>query len=132
MDHSSTRKRVASLRIRKSRESSRDVAAWLCRRPASGTLWELAPAFGVRHPDSVRNLVRRIDRALSTFNSVRKDVATLKTNCWKPKTGSDPAKPIWLGRNDRDAWKVSAITNSVACHQCQSRDFRVGANVEVG
>ena len=64
--------------LRRSRELSRDVAAWLCRRLGSGTLRELAPAFGVNHPDSVRNLVRRVDRALTTSNSVRQDVATLR------------------------------------------------------
>ena len=37
-----------------------------------------------------------------------------------------------LGRNDRDAWKISAITSSVASHQRQTSDFGVGANVEVG
>ena len=40
---------------------SQDLAAWLAT-PA--TLRELPAAFGLTHPDSVRNLIRRADRAL--------------------------------------------------------------------
>jgi putative transposase len=70
-------------KVRRSRELSRDVAAWLCRRLVSGTLRELVPAFGVDHPDSVRNLVRRVDRAMSTSRSVRKDVEALRDQLMK-------------------------------------------------
>ena len=70
-------------KVRRSRELSRDVAAWLCRRLVSGTLRDLAAAFGVEHPDSVRNLVRRVNRALSTSRSVQKDVETLRDQLMK-------------------------------------------------
>ena len=43
---------------------SRDSAAWLARELTPVTLRELSPAFGLTHPDSVRNLIRRADRAL--------------------------------------------------------------------
>ena len=43
---------------------SRDLAAWLARELTPVTLRELSAAFGLTHPDSVRNLIRRVDRAL--------------------------------------------------------------------
>jgi REP element-mobilizing transposase RayT len=70
-------------RMRRSRELSRDVAAWRCRHLATCTLRDLAPVFGVNHPDSVRNLVRRVDRALTRSSSVRRDVATLRDRLLK-------------------------------------------------
>jgi putative transposase len=73
----------AQFGLSRSRELSRDVAAWLCRRLTACTLRELAPAFGVNHPDSVNNLVRRVDRALATSRSVRKDVENIKERLLK-------------------------------------------------
>ena len=70
-------------KVRRSRGLSRDVAAWLCRRLVSGTLRELAPAFGVDHPDSVRNLIRRVDRAMSASRSVQKEVEVLRDRLMK-------------------------------------------------
>jgi hypothetical protein len=43
---------------------SRDLAAWLARELTPVTLREPSAAFGLTHPDSVRNLIRRADRAL--------------------------------------------------------------------
>ncbi len=40
----------------------RDMAALVCRRFTSSTLAELSDAFGLGHPDSVANLVRRARR----------------------------------------------------------------------
>jgi chromosomal replication initiation ATPase DnaA len=67
----------AQFRVSRSREVSRDVAAWFCRRLTACTFRELAPAFGVGHPDSVRNLVRRVDRALATSRKLRHDLARI-------------------------------------------------------
>ena len=39
----------------------RDLAAWLATQLTSATQRELAPYFGRTHPNSIRNLTRRID-----------------------------------------------------------------------
>ena len=51
-----------TLRQPRSGSPARGVAAWLPRRLTTATLRELAVAFGLNHPDSVSNLVRRVDR----------------------------------------------------------------------
>jgi len=63
---------------RRSGELPRDVAAWLARRRSSATLRALAPAFGLSHPDSVSNLVRRVDRALTESSRVRRDIEMIE------------------------------------------------------
>lgn len=65
-------------RRRRSGELSRDVAAWLARRLTAATLRELAPAFGMRHPDGVHNLVRRVDRALAATPRVVSDIEKIR------------------------------------------------------
>ena len=60
--------------VRRSGQLGRDVAAWLARRLSSATLRELAPAFGLSHPDSLNNLVRRVDRALAESSRLRQDI----------------------------------------------------------
>jgi chromosomal replication initiation ATPase DnaA len=57
---------------------SRDVAAWLSRQLTSCTLRELAPMFGLGHADSVRNLTRRFDVALTDSKKLRQDVAAIR------------------------------------------------------
>jgi chromosomal replication initiation ATPase DnaA len=57
---------------------SRDVAAWLCRQLTSCTLRELAVVFGLGHADSVRNLTRRVDRALPDSRKLRQDFAAIR------------------------------------------------------
>jgi putative transposase len=57
---------------------SRDVAAWLSRQLTTCTLRELAAEFGLGHADSVRNLTRRVDRALAGSSKLRKDVAAIR------------------------------------------------------
>ncbi len=63
---------------RRSGQLGRDVAAWLARRLSSATLRELAPAFGLSHPDSVNNLVRRVDRALAESSKLRQDIEMIQ------------------------------------------------------
>jgi len=64
----------ASFAIKHDKESSRDVAAWLARRVTTATLRELAPPFGLGHPDSVRNLIRRAEQAMKQSGKFRNEV----------------------------------------------------------
>jgi chromosomal replication initiation ATPase DnaA len=57
---------------------SRDVAAWLSRQLTSSTLRELAAVFGLGHAHSVRNLTRRVDRALPDCSKLRQDIARIR------------------------------------------------------
>jgi REP element-mobilizing transposase RayT len=59
-------------------EVSRDVAAWLARRLTVATLRELAEPFGLGHPDSVRNLIRRAEQAMKRCSRLRKEVEDLR------------------------------------------------------
>ncbi|MGD0040937.1 MAG: hypothetical protein ABSE84_11065, partial [Isosphaeraceae bacterium] len=56
------------------------------------TLRELSAAFGLTHPDSVRNLIRRADRALLGSRPLRHEIEAIRHRLLK--TGPDPAKPI--------------------------------------
>lgn len=67
-----------TFRNRRGDSTSRDVAAWLSRQLTSCTLRELAAAFGLGHPDSVRNLTRRVDRALPNSSRLRQDIAAIR------------------------------------------------------
>ncbi len=62
---------------------SRDVAAWLCRQLTSCTLRELAVVFGLGHADSVRNLTRRVDRALPDSRKLRQEIAAIRQELLK-------------------------------------------------
>ena len=62
---------VESFRQPHSGNPPRDVAAWLTRRLTTATLRELSTAFGLNHPDSVNNLVRRVDRQLLASRELR-------------------------------------------------------------
>jgi hypothetical protein len=103
------------IRLRRSRELSRDVAAWLCRRLVSGTLRELVPTFGVAHPDSVSNLVRRVDRAKSTSRPVRGYVETLRGQLMKTANRTRP----------RGAPEVRVLETSVARLPFESREYNL-------
>ena len=62
---------------------SRDVAAWLARQLTTCTLRELAAVFGLGHADSVRNLTRRVDRALSDSRKLQQDIAAIRQEILK-------------------------------------------------
>jgi chromosomal replication initiation ATPase DnaA len=64
--------------VRRSGLLGRDLAAWLVRHHSSATLRELAPIFGLNHPDSVNNLVRRVDRALARSSQLREDIGMIQ------------------------------------------------------
>jgi putative transposase len=67
-----------AFRERRSGSEARDVAAWLARRLTTATLRELAAAFGLNHPDSVNNLVRRIERQLVGSRAFRERIDSLQ------------------------------------------------------
>lgn len=68
---------VASYRQRRSSAAGRDLAAYLAHRHTTATLRELAEPFGLRHPDSVSNLIRRAEREIAGSKKLQKTVATI-------------------------------------------------------
>jgi chromosomal replication initiation ATPase DnaA len=72
-----------TFRERRGESISRDVAAWLSRQLTTSTLRELASVFGLGHPDSVRNLTRRVDRALSDSRKLRRAIAAIREELLK-------------------------------------------------
>ncbi len=75
---------VDSFLQKRSGALSRDLAAWLARELTPVTLRELSPAFGLTHPDSVRNLIRRIDHAILGSRALRNEIEALRRRL--PKT----------------------------------------------
>jgi hypothetical protein len=75
-----------TFRQRRSGDQARDVAAWLARRLTTVTLRELVVAFGLHHPDSVNNLVRRIDRQLGASRELRETIEDIQKTL--AKTGN--------------------------------------------
>jgi hypothetical protein len=51
------------------------VAALLCRRYTSATLAQFSERFGLRHPDSSANLVRRAKKREEEFAFYRRQIA---------------------------------------------------------
>jgi len=73
--------------LRRSKNRGRDMAAYLAHRHTTATLRELAGLFGLSHPDSVSNLVRRAEKAIRESASLRLEMEQLQQLL---KTGSDP------------------------------------------
>ena len=67
----------------RSRSPGRDVAALLCRELTCTTLAELSTEFGLQHPDSSANLVRRAKRQLSESKRFKLEFGRLKRNLLK-------------------------------------------------
>ena len=57
---------------------ARDIAAWLARRLTTQTLRQLTVPFGLTHPDSVSNLTRRAERAMTKNPKLRDEVDALR------------------------------------------------------
>ncbi len=57
---------------------ARAVAAWLARRMTSATLRELSTPLGFGRPESVCNLTRRMNRALSKDSRFQNDVLEIE------------------------------------------------------
>ena len=68
-----------AFRRRRSSVAGRDLVAWLATQLTSATQRELAPYFGRTHPDSIRNLTRRIDAQLKTSRTLKKDVKEIRS-----------------------------------------------------
>ena len=62
---------------KRSTSPGRDLAAYLAHRRTTATLRELAAAFGLSHPDSVSNLIRRAENAISQSKSQKQDLERL-------------------------------------------------------
>jgi hypothetical protein len=56
---------VDAYRERRSTAAGRDLAAYLAHRHTTATLRDLAAPFGLNHPDSVSNLIRRAEKQLA-------------------------------------------------------------------
>jgi chromosomal replication initiation ATPase DnaA len=67
----------------RSRSPGRDVAALLCRELTCSTLADLSHEFGLRHPDSSANLIRRAKRQLRESKSFKKGFERLKRKLLK-------------------------------------------------
>lgn len=63
-----------SYQSKRSTATGRDLAAYLAHRRTTATLRELATAFGLSHPDSVSNLIRRAQNAISGSKSKKEDL----------------------------------------------------------
>jgi hypothetical protein len=64
----------SSYQAKRSTAPGRDLAAYIAHRRTTATLRELAIAFGLSHPDSVSNLTRRAEIAISAFKSQKQDL----------------------------------------------------------
>ena len=63
-----------SYQSKRSTAPGRDLAAYLAHRRTTATLRELAMAFGLSHPDSVSNLIRRAEKAISQSKAQKQDL----------------------------------------------------------
>jgi len=66
-------------------DEHRDVAAWLTRRWTTATLRDLAESFGLNHPGSVSNLLRRADRAVAESSRLRRAIDAIQQRLKKTK-----------------------------------------------
>jgi putative transposase len=62
---------------RRSSAAGRDLAAYLAHHYTTATLRELAPHFGLTHPDSVSNLTRRAAKQLEASNKQQKGIRVI-------------------------------------------------------
>ena len=63
------------------------MAAFVAHRHTTATLRELARFFGLQHPDSVSNLVRRAERAIQESKGMSSDHEHIRELL---KIGADP------------------------------------------
>jgi hypothetical protein len=66
-------------RAYRSAAGGRDVAAMLCRRWTTATLRELSGRFGLSHPDSAADLIKRGKRLADSNRDVARNVASIET-----------------------------------------------------
>ena len=71
----------------RSSAGGRDVAAYLCRRFTSATLAELSERFGLGHPDSSSDMVKRATKLIKSNREVRKRAKRIEKSLRsKPET----------------------------------------------
>jgi len=75
----------ASFQRRRSGDDRRDVAAYLARRLTTTTLRELAGAFGLTHPGSASNLLRRAESSITKSERLQRDIVTIRQRLTKAK-----------------------------------------------
>ncbi len=68
---------AAAYRQKRANIDGRDLAAYLCHRRTTATLRELAEPFGLNHPDSVSNIVRRVEKELLQSKKLQATLAEL-------------------------------------------------------
>ncbi len=68
----------SSYQSKRSAVAGRDLAAYLAHRHTTATLRELAPAFGLSHPDSVSNLIRRAQTAISNSRTKKLELERIE------------------------------------------------------
>ncbi len=68
----------ATYAARRSPATGRDLAAYLAHRRTTATLRELAALFGLGHPDSVSNLIRRAEKAIGQSAALKKDIEQIE------------------------------------------------------
>ncbi len=75
----------ATFQERRRGGESRDVAAWLTRRLTTATLQGLAGLFGLSHPGSVSNPLRRAERAVAESSRLRRVIEVIEQRLIKTK-----------------------------------------------
>jgi len=79
-----------SFQTRRTASGERDIAVWMAHRRTTSTLRELSDAFGLRHPDSVSNLIRRAEAAINQSANNANQINILINYYQEPKTGPAP------------------------------------------
>ena len=78
----------------------RYMAAYLCRRYSTATLRELSDRFGLRHPNSVSDLIRRgAKRIEQSTEAIRQQTAIEKK--LGPNPESDPSEATLTRANEQ-------------------------------
>ena len=97
--------------------AGREMAALLCRRYTSATLAELSERFGLGHPDSSANLVRRAKRREEESALFRRQIAraesqlAMKTEI-RPGSRTHDAESAQRGGEDRSFSASSSLRRS--------------------
>jgi len=68
---------VESFQTRRTASVERDIAAWMAHRRTTSTVRELSDAFGLRHPDSVSNFIRRAEAAINQSANIANQIKHL-------------------------------------------------------
>jgi hypothetical protein len=99
----------------------REIAALLCRRYTSATLAELSERFGLHHPDSSANLVRRAKKRAGQSAAYRRQIALAESKLatkTENQVPGDARKPRMMagrpptGRTVRYEWGAARPDSS--------------------